>query len=661
MGIHDEVTVEIEMTSVFSRIIKDIFVPPYRYLPLAVFAYAVLCFILHPHGALRTGYLADTDDYMRLNEAINWLGGQGWHDLSHPRLSPGAHTVVHWARLLDLPLALLMLPLIPVMGMQNAALLASFIVPPATFGILLWLSTSVARIFVGAERANLAAPLTLFAPLMMMNFVPGRVDHHGYEILVAGFGLLCLERMVADDVRRGNRMAILAAIVFACGLWIGTEALPWVLLFIGCLAVLAAWYGGALLGRAAVFGVAFFASTLAVLPLAVAPADYSSLALSWYSTADVILAALVMAMFVAAYCTGKWLKAATWPRVGLMAVLGIAAALAFFMLVPHAIHGPFADYDDFDSTIALASIGEAQPLIQNFRFNIHNPMQIMAACLSMVELLLLPVVALIATGFAAYRASSRKRSIIMAHGIFLGAALLLALFWQMRVGWFMQFFTIAPLTYLLVKLWEKIAQRFAGRRRFVMEITAFCAIGFFPVILIPAVAHDAPVLSDVILFPAARTEQACPMRTTADFLNASWGLGDRTHTILASGNEGPELLFRTHHNVIAANFNVAGNEDVYNFFGARDDDEAKAIMNRWHADLVLICRAFPLGYARLAHAQLGRTAFLSEGDDGKLRLVSNPLHPTLIERLAHGPVPSWLKPVEIPAESGYLLFEKKEN
>jgi hypothetical protein len=689
---------------VFIRsLLKDILTPPHRLLPLAVFTYAMLCFIVHPEGALRTGHLADPDDTMRLNEVINWLQGQGWHDLSHPRLSPGAHTVVHWARLLDVPLALLMLPFIKLMGMQNAALLASLIVPPATFGLLLWLAVALAKIFVGAERANLAAVLVLFAPLVLMNFAPGRVDHHGYEILVAGFGLLCLERM-AEGGRTGNLYAVAAAVVFACGLWIGTEALPWVILFIACLAAMAAWSGEALLRRAALFGAAFALSTLAVLPLAVAPADYSSLALSWFSPADVVFASLVAGMFVLVFlidriCSKRdavplpslrarrraeawaglgegWLSAtlekpspipsrkngrgaltARVIRILLMIVFGSIAAALFCSIMPDALRGPFADYDNFDSTIALASIGEAQPLLRALRFNPTNHAQIFAALINVIQLLLLPCAALFAVGIAAARAAPRQRGVFLAHGLFLAVAIALALFWQMRIGWFMQFFTLAPLTYLLVMGWKKIANAYRGRIRFWAEIGAFLSLGFIPAVLVPALAHNAPLLSDVVLFPAARAAPVCPLRPAADFLNAPWGYGDRPHTILSGANEGPELLFRTQHNVIAANFNVAGNEDVYNFFGARDDDAAQNILKRWHADLVLVCRSFPLAYARLDHAHLGTTMFLGPAGDGRLHLVSDPDLPTLIERLVRGPVPSWLKPVEIPGDKDYLLFE----
>jgi hypothetical protein len=639
----------------FRSFFKDIVVPPYRFLPLAVFAFAVLCFVLHPASAIRTGYLADPDDYMRLNQVINWLRGQGWYDLSHPRLSPGAHTIVHWARLMDLPLAVLMLPFVSVLGVQGAALAASFIVPPLLLGVLLWLLPKLALPFVGADRANLSTLFVLFAPLVVMNYAPGRVDHHGYQILVAMFGLLSLERIV-EDRQHGDRYAVMAAVVFACGLWSGTEASPWVVLFIGCLTSLAAWHGGVVLKRAAMFGIAFTAATLMVLYLGVEPDERSSLALSWYSAADVVFAVLVCIVLLAGWVVGRGIQN-KWMRLAAFFELGSMAAVLLYFVVPEILRGPFANYDIFDSTVALASIGEAQPLLRTLHFSSYHLLQTGASLLGILQMLLLPLLALVAVCTAAIQTAPPKRLLFLAHALFLTAAIGMTLFWQLRVGWFMQIFTVAPLTWLLLRGWDKISRHMSGIELGLAKGFIFLLLGFVPVVLIPAVVHNAPLVSDVVLFPAKRPQQACPMRPVADFLNLDSGYGAAPHTILSGSNEGPELLFRTQHNVIAANFNVVGNADVYAFFGAREDAVARKVAVKWHTDLVLICRSFPLAYARLDHTQPGRTAFLAAGSDGKLHLTGDPEHPTLIERLVWGPVPAWLKPVEIPDDKDYLLFE----
>jgi len=60
-----------------------------------------------------------------------------------------------------------------------------------------------------------------------------------------------------------------------------------------------------------------------------------------------------------------------------------------------------------------------------------------------------------------------------------------------------------------------------------------------------------------------------------------------------------------------------------------------------------LAASIPLGYAGLDHARIGSPPFLNLDKDGKLRLVSNPQHLTLIEKLVRGEGPIWLKPVEI--------------
>jgi len=57
---------------------------------------------------------------------------------------------------------------------------------------------------------------------------------------------------------------------------------------------------------------------------------------------------------------------------------------------------------------------------------------------------------------------------------------LLTIFWQVRVGWFMQFFAIPPLTYALAQSWQHIAMNYFGRPRFGMEVFAFAVLGFIP-------------------------------------------------------------------------------------------------------------------------------------------------------------------------------------
>lgn len=642
-----------------TSVMKSVFAPPYRLLPHAVFVYFVVCFLLHPLSPIYTGQLADPDDYMRLNEVINWLQGQGWYDLSHSRL--GAGTVVHWARLVDLPIAFITLPFIKFFGITNAALLASFVIPLVLFTALLWLAPALARPLAGDKRANLAAILVLFAPLLLFNFTPGRVDHHGWQILVTGFGLVCLEKIITDA--KSGRYAVAAGLSFACGLWIGAEALPWLVLFVACLAFFAARQGAHISRNAVVFGAALALFTAAALPLALPRAEWPSRALSWFSSADVIFAALTGAVFILhellALALGnsppKKQPFHRFLRLALMFALGAFAAVLFIYLVPDALVGPFADYDNFNATIALDNIGEARPLWHAFWIDRQNSLTVARAAMAFEHLILLPLVALLTVFYALKTTTRRERSAWIIQGVFLTAALLLTLFWQVRVGYFMELFAIAPLVWLLGKGWAKTGRALKGRPRFWAEIGVFAALGFLPVVLLPAIFDTTAFYPDVVLFPAARSENSCALRSVTEYLAAHYH--DYPHTIMSGMNEGPELLFRTPHKVIGANFNAAGNPDVFAFFNARNDEKPRKILRKWRANLVLTCRNIAPFLAGIDHPVFGTSVFLRPGRDGKLHVTSSPSHPALLERLVNGPAPSWLKPVTIPGNTDYLLFE----
>ena len=102
--------------------------------------------------------------------------------------------------------------------------------------------------------------------------------------------------------------------------------------------------------------------------------------------------------------------------------------------------------------------------------------------------------------------------------------------------------------------------------------------------------------------------------------------------------DGPELLYRTRHEVIGTPYhrNDRGILDTYDFFSAADPATALAIATRRQIDLVLIC---PTGSERLFHAR--------EGED------------VLLDRLSREQAPPWLVPVELPqtVATAYRLFE----
>src|SRR5688500_9002813 len=65
--------------------------------------------------------LGDTDDNLRMSQARALIAGQDWYDLRQYRLNPPEGANVHWSRLVDMPLAGLILLLRPFIGGAEAA------------------------------------------------------------------------------------------------------------------------------------------------------------------------------------------------------------------------------------------------------------------------------------------------------------------------------------------------------------------------------------------------------------------------------------------------------------------------------------------------------------------------------------------------------------
>ncbi|RYD62212.1 MAG: AcrB/AcrD/AcrF family protein, partial [Sphingomonadales bacterium] len=80
-------------------------------------------------GLVNALALSDTDDNMRLMQVRGLLAGQDWYDLRQYRLSPPGGLDIHWSRLVDLPIAALILLFQPFTGTAMAERLAVGIAP----------------------------------------------------------------------------------------------------------------------------------------------------------------------------------------------------------------------------------------------------------------------------------------------------------------------------------------------------------------------------------------------------------------------------------------------------------------------------------------------------------------------------------------------------
>ena len=160
--------------------------------------------------------LGDTDDNMRIMQVRALLNGQSWFDLRQYRMNPPFGANIHWSRLVDLPIAGLILGLRPFLGGAAAERWAVAIAPMIPYLLLLFSLALTSRRLLGAGAYPFAFLTLAFAGSTNGMFGPERIDHHGWQL-----GLLALSiSSVADRnrVRGGLLLGISTALSLAIGL-----------------------------------------------------------------------------------------------------------------------------------------------------------------------------------------------------------------------------------------------------------------------------------------------------------------------------------------------------------------------------------------------------------------------------------------------------------
>ncbi|MEO5972447.1 MAG: AcrB/AcrD/AcrF family protein, partial [Sphingomicrobium sp.] len=185
---------------------------------LVVAAWALFCgwFVYSRWGAIQGFALGDTDDNLRMSQVRALLAGQDWFDLRQYRLNPPAGANIHWSRLVDLPLAALILLLRPLVGGADVERVAVTIAPLLPLLILLFALSLTVRRLVDKCAFPLAFAALFLAGSTQGMFMPLRIDHHGWQLALLAVAVAAM----ADPkrARGGATLGIATALSLAIGL-----------------------------------------------------------------------------------------------------------------------------------------------------------------------------------------------------------------------------------------------------------------------------------------------------------------------------------------------------------------------------------------------------------------------------------------------------------
>jgi hypothetical protein len=579
-------------------------------------AAAVAMNVMNPEMFIRQ----DPDSLMRLVQVRDLLAGQGWFDLVQHRLAPPDGLLMHWSRLIDAPLAGLVL-LGNFFGNGEAFALAAW-------PLLLLLGLMTAATFIATALAGRAAAvpalilsLMFFTPLLA--YLPNDVDHHNAQLTLLVIVVACAVRL-----RLRPLFGLAAGFGSALMLAIGLEMLPYVALVGAVLALQWAINGEGARGTA-LFGGAFAVAPSALHLLTSSPAaGFACDSLSWAYAAPAALAGGGLAALVP---FGQ--RRGVPLRLLGLGILAAASAALFAAVAPECLGGPYGFVSPELKGLWLDTITEAQPI---FRYMSREPVGIIAT-------LGPPAVALAVTISRIRRNDSKTRPLWILPSVLIAAALLLSLY-QVRTLPYANAVAIPVLAAWLVEIARSYGvTSLRPLRRALPVIAAF-------LIALPAVhlALGWAAVSGLTLASGGRiapTERPnAPPELVANMSAAEAEcLDEASAALLAQVPDGLVLspvfygsgvLNRSSHSVVAAPYHRGGDAIVASIRALDGSPEAARQIIKEHA----------VAYVAICAASQETALTRAEAPNG------------LLAQLMAGSTPQWLEQVHAPKPTALRLW-----
>ena len=546
--------------------------------------------------------LIDTDDNLRIVQVRDWLAGQGWYDLQQHRL---AGSDIHWSRIVDIPMALIILILRPFFGQETAETVAMAMGPVLPLSLAMLGLGAACRALIGRWSYLLAFALLFCAIVAMRMFAPMRIDHHGWQLAMLS---LMLAGLSLDNRIKGGALAGGAA---AFSLSIGLEMLPFLALGGATLGLRWIWDRaeaarlgayGATLGACTALGFLLFASNANWL------ARCDALSPVWLSVMVLAGALLLLISFIPAD--------SRLVRLGLAALAGIAVIALMVLAWPQCLSKPEGISDEA-YTYWFQNIREVKPLIQ------QSPSAFWAT-------IGLPLSGLLGAFAMTARNWRQGLSSPWFGMLLLSAASLAMLWWQTRIGASAQILAIPGASALCWTLFERCRQAKSLLVRVLPPALVFLAISglMLPTLITrlkpekPSAARKAGnnAFAKCTATPNWQPIGALPQATIFTFVDLA-----------------PRLLSTTHHKSITGPYHRNDDliVDVHKAFSGTPE-VAHQMVRKYKAGLLLICPNLGEASLNIRRAPNGFAA-----------------------QLQAGRIPDWLEPVALPAGSPFRLWRVK--
>lgn len=552
--------------------------------------------------------LGDTDDNLRLAQVRAWLDGQAWFDLRQYRFDPhhgGAN--IHWSRLVDLPIAGLILMLKPMIGTAAAERWASGIAPLLPMLLLAYgLALTVRRLV--SEKAWILPLLGLLSAYSTIGmFTPLRIDHHGWQL---AFLALAIAGMADPRKARGGAVTGLAT---GLSLAVGLEMLIYLALLGGAVVLL--WVANredrrrmasyaATLAASTGLGYLLFASYANRLPVC------DALSPVWLS--DAAIGAAVMFGLTL-------LRVESWKaRFVAAAVAGAVVAMFHVVAWPNCLQR-LEGVSQEATELWLNRVKEARPFYR-FDWRIAS----VAIAFPLIGLAGWALLLRRAWLMGSQARDLFHRTLAVALPALAGLGLL---FWQMRAAPAAQMMALPAAAGLVVLIGNAMLNADTLLKRLFGVIVITLSLGA----LVPVVINAIPQKADK---PMQKKVSAA--NRNCNGIDAMAALDRQPKGLVFTFIDiGPRLIVLTHHDAVGGPYhrNYPAIVDVMKTFRG-DEAQAKRIVESYGSDYLMIC-------PDMATA----TLFMAEAPKG------------FYGQLVGGKVPAWLQPVDLGQESPFKMWK----
>lgn len=562
-------------------------------------AISLMLALASPHLAERR--FPDVDDALRLVQVRDLLAGQAWFDVHQYRIAPPEGTLMHWSRLVDIPLAASLWLLMLVLPAAQAELITTIAIP-----LLLLLATMLVVGRLASERlggavAVCAGLAMVVAPVVATQFQPMRIDHHGWQILCVAVALWAVFR---HETRRG---AIIAGLAMASGMLISLETIVMAASFAALLTLrwladprasiwLVRYLQSLALGLAGLFAATRGLGDLAPHCDVIAPAHLGFFGIVAIGAS---LLALRRGLHPAALLAG-------------LAASGLAGLVWVGWMAPACLAPPFAGLDPLVRDNWYLNVTEGLPIWRR-----PLPEALPAA--------LQTLLALAIAGYAALRGAPPTRGWWREYAVLLALAILagFATYRSIAFAGMMATIPLGWFTMQMIARWQA-SPRLLGKLGAVAMLYAALLPG---AIILLALSVIDPVNTKQI---SGATASNCALQRNAHKLDAL-----TPAKLFAPLDLGPGILNYSHHSIVASGHHRSERRmrDVIAAFTS-DAETARKLVLANDAQFVVVC-------TDLMEVALYQT----KGG-----------HDSLAARLAKDAPPAWLEPVALGMPESFRVW-----